>query len=373
MKKHSNNPKKVPVGILGATGTVGQKFISLLSRHPWFKVSCVAASPRSAQMPFSDAVRGRWIDNTAIPKPIKNLTVYNVNTDIDTISEKINLLFSAVSMDKSIVRRLEENYAANGIPVVSCNSAHRWTADVPMVIPEINPHHLDVIAIQKKNRNWDQGFIAVKPNCSIQSYVPVLHALKTFHIERVVVSTYQAVSGAGKTLKTWPEMADNVIPYISGEEEKSEQEPLKIWGDIENNKIVSSKTPVISSTCIRVPVSDGHLVSVSVKFKKNPQKKEIIDAINSFDNPLDNLNLPSSPEKFLYYFEDDSRPQTKLDRDLDKGMAISVGRLRKDPVLDWKFVALSHNTIRGAAGGAVLIAELLYKKNYLSTRFTNEK
>jgi len=375
MKKHlynTNNTKKIPVGILGATGTVGQKFIYLLSRHPWFKISCVAASSRSAQKSYSEAVQGRWVENISIPKLLKNLTVYNINTDIDTISEKVNLLFSAVSMDKTAVRKLEEKYAEKGIPVVSCNSAHRWTEDVPMIIPEVNPHHLDIIEIQQKNRHWEQGFISVKPNCSIQSYVPVLHALQAFQIEKVLVSTYQAVSGAGKTLKAWPEMDDNVIPYISGEEEKSEQEPMKIWGTIKNNKIIKSKTPVISSTCIRVPVSDGHLVSVSVKFKKNPGYKEIVDAIDSFDNPLENLKLPSSPEKFLYYFENDSRPQTKLDRNLDNGMAVSIGRLRKDPVLDWKFVALSHNTIRGAAGGAVLIAELLYKKNYLSSKVLHE-
>jgi len=365
MQKYEPKNNKITVGILGATGTVGQRFISLLSRHPWFEITCVAASPKSAHKSYSEAVKKRWIEEVDIPQTIKKLTVYDVSADIDTIAKKVRLLFSAVSMDKSDVRKLEEQYAEKGIPIVSCNSAHRWTADVPMLIPEINPHHLQIIESQRKNRNWDKGLISVKPNCSIQSYVPVLHALKTFQIEKVVVSTYQAVSGAGKTLQTWPEMVDNVIPNISGEEKKSEDEPLKIWGHIKDEKIINSQTPVISSTCVRVPVSDGHLVSVSVKFKKNPSYKNIIDAITTFKDPLKELNLPSSPEKFLYYFTDDFRPQTKLDRDLDNGMAISVGRLRKDPVLDWKFVALSHNTIRGAAGGAVLIAELLHKKNYL--------
>ncbi len=365
MKKYSDNSKKIPVGILGATGTVGQRFIGLLIQHPWFKVTCVAASPKSTQKSYFEAVKGRWEEHISIPESIKNLTVYNVKSDIKTISEKVKLLFSAVSMDKAEIITLENSYAEQGVPVVSCNSAHRWTADVPMIIPEINSYHLEIIKTQKKNRNWKKGFITVKPNCSIQSYVPVLHALKTFQIEKVLVSTYQALSGAGKTLKSWPEMADNVIPNISGEEKKSEDEPLKIWGKIKNGKIVNSKTPIISSTCIRVPVSDGHLVSVSVKFKEKPEYEEIINAITNFKNPLENLNLPSSPKKFLYYFQDDFRPQTKLDRNLDKGMAISVGRLRKDPILDWKFVALSHNTIRGAAGGAILIAELLYKKNYI--------
>jgi len=364
MKKKGYNQKKISVGILGATGTVGQRFIRLLSEHPWFEISCVAASPKSAQKLYSEAVKDRWMENVSIPKSIQNLPVYEVTSDIDTIAEKVRIVFSAVSMDKADVRRLEEKYAGKGIPVVSCNSAHRWTADVPMLIPEINPHHLEIIDSQKKKRSWDQGFIAVKPNCSIQSYVPVLHALKTFQIEKVVVSTYQAVSGAGRTLASWPEMADNIIPHIAGEEKKSEDEPLKIWGHIKKGEIINSKTPLISSTCVRVPVSDGHLVSVSVKFKKNPSYDNIIEAITNFTDPLKQYDLPSSPQKFLYYFEDDFRPQTKLDRDLDKGMAISVGRLRPDPILDWKFVALSHNTIRGAAGGAILMAELLHKKNY---------
>lgn len=365
MENYIYKNNKIAVGIIGATGTVGQRFIRLLSHHPWFEVTCVAASPKSAQKSYGEAVAGRWIEEIDIPQSIKKLTVYDVSADMETIAQKVQLLFSAVSMDKEEVRRLEEKYAEKDIPIVSCNSAHRWTADVPMIIPEINPHHLKIIANQRKNRNWEKGLITVKPNCSIQSYVPVLHALKTFQIEKVLVSTYQAVSGAGKTLTTWPEMDDNVIPNISGEEKKSEDEPLKIWGEIKDGKIINSKTPVISSTCVRVPVSDGHLVSACVKFKKNPSYEEIINAITTFKNPLKELNLPSSPEKFLYYFTDDFRPQTKLDRDLDKGMAISVGRLREDPILDWKFVALSHNTIRGAAGGAVLIAELLHKKNYI--------
>ncbi|MFO7889552.1 MAG: aspartate-semialdehyde dehydrogenase [bacterium] len=365
MENYLYKNNKIAVGIMGATGTVGQRFIRLLSQHPWFKVTCVAASPKSAQKSYSEAVEGRWIEEIDIPQAIKELTVYDVTSDINTISKKVQLLFSAISMDKKEVRELEENYAEKGIPIVSCNSAHRWTADVPMIIPEINPHHLEIIKSQRKKRNWDKGLITVKPNCSIQSYVPVLHALKTFQIEKVIVSTYQAVSGAGKTLKSWPEMVDNVIPNISGEEKKSEDEPLKIWGKIKNGEIINNNSPVISSTCVRVPVSDGHLVSVSVKFKENPTYEEIIDTITTFKNPLERFNLPSSPEKFLYYFTDNFRPQTKLDKNLDKGMAISVGRLRKDPILDWKFVALSHNTIRGAAGGAVLIAELLHKKNYL--------
>lgn len=366
MIKSKLKKKYISTGILGATGTVGQKLINLLQNHPWFEITCVAASKRSAGKSYSQSVKNRWVEKIKIPQSIDNLKVMNAESDIDSIADSVDLLFSAVSIEKEKVRLLEQSFAERGVPVVSCNSAHRWTPDVPVIIPEINPHHLKIIDIQRKKRNWDKGFITVKPNCSIQSYVPVLQAFKRFQVEMVIVSTYQAVSGAGRSLNNWPEMIDNVIPFISGEEKKSEDEPLKIWGTIEKNKIVQSQLPVISSTCMRVPVNDGHLVSVNVKFQKKPSYQDLIQAIKNFDNPIADLHLPSSPRKLLYYFDSEDRPQTKLDRDIDNGMAISIGRLREDPVLDWKFTALSHNTIRGAAGGAILTAELLYEKKYLS-------
>jgi aspartate-semialdehyde dehydrogenase len=368
MKNTNAVSNKIPVGILGATGMVGQKFVSLLENHPWFKVTCVAASSRSAGKTYSEAVRGRWSQESEIPGEIGNLPVYEVEKDFDKICSTISFSFSALSMDKQKVREMENAYAGADIPIVSNNSAHRWTEDVPMILPEINPHHTDLIDIQRKNRNWNNGLIAVKPNCSIQSYVPVLEALKGYEPERVIVSTYQAISGAGKTFDTWPEMEDNVIPYIGGEEKKSEDEPMKIWGKIVDRGIVMATKPVISSTCIRVPVTDGHMAVVNIELNKKPSADEIIKAIRNFKNPIQELQLPSSPKDFMVYYDEDDRPQTALDRLLGNGMGIGVGRLRKDTVLDWKFVALSHNTIRGAAGGAILVAELLVKKGYIKNK-----
>ncbi len=357
--------KKISVGILGATGMVGQRFITLLKDHPWFQVVVVAASPRSAGKSYREAVGDRWLLQESIPNGVKNLTVLAVENDMQKIAKQVSFVFSALDMEKEEIRNIENNYAALGIPVVSNNSAHRWTDDVPMIIPEINPQHLELIKIQQKNRGWKSGFIVVKPNCSIQSYVPQLAALMQYNPQKIVVTTLQAVSGAGKTLNTWPEMQENVIPYIGGEEEKSEKEPLKIWGKIQNGKIVASQYPHISATCIRVPVNDGHMASVSVSFKNKPiSAKQIIQAWKEFD-PLKHLHLPSAPSPFITYFEQDNRPQTRLDRDLGNGMGISAGRLREDEILDYKFIGLSHNTIRGAAGGAILTAELLKAKRYL--------
>lgn len=357
--------KKIRVGILGATGMVGQRFVTLLENHPWFTVTVLSASERSAGKTYREALEGRWSLSRPIPRGIQEILVLEVGKDLDRIVEEVDFVFSALAMEKKKIVELENRYAEKGIPVVSCNSAHRWTEDVPMLIPEINPHHLELIEIQRKNRGWKKGCIAVKPNCSIQSFVPVLEPLRVFGLEKIVVSTYQALSGAGKTLDTWPEMKDNVIPYISGEEEKTEKEPLKIWAELKDGKLIFPEKPVISSTCIRIPVSDGHMASVSVKFAKKPTREEIIQAIAHFENPLASFDLPSAPKQFLTYFEQEDRPQTALDRDLENGMGIAVGRFREDPVLDWKFVALSHNTLRGAAGGALLIAELMVAKGYI--------
>lgn len=346
---------KIPVGILGATGMVGQRFITLLANHPWFEVVAVAASPRSAGKKYKEAVGDRWLLQEAMPKNIAHLTVFAVEDDLEKIAAKVSFVFCALDMEKDDIRRIETAYAAHDIPVVSNNSANRWTKDVPMIIPEINSKHLDVIKAQQKNHGWKRGFIVVKPNCSIQSYVPLLTALWQWEPQKVIVTTQQAVSGAGKTLTTWPEMADNVIPYIGGEEEKSEKEPMKIWG---------TKLPIISATCVRVPVNDGHMATVAVSFKKKPTAAQIVKAWKNF-NPLASLDLPSAPNPFITYFEEENRPQTHLDRDLGKGMGIGVGRLRPDQILDWKFVGLSHNTIRGAAGGAILTAELLRAKGYI--------
>ncbi|MDO8659380.1 MAG: aspartate-semialdehyde dehydrogenase [Candidatus Parcubacteria bacterium] len=339
--------KKIPVGILGATGMVGQRFISLLKNHPYFTVAVVAASRKS------------------VGKKLGSLVLYSIEDDIETISKKCRLVFSAINAEKDLIKKIEEMYAKKGIPVVSNNSAHRWTSDIPMIIPEINPEHLDIIPIQQKNRGWDKGFIVVKPNCSLQSYVPLFHVWKKFNPVKVIVSTYQAISGAGKTFETWPEMIDNVIPYIGGEEEKSEKEPQKIFGKIKGKVIVLNKVPEISASCIRVPVADGHMASINIKFGKKVTKEKLIQALKDFKNPLEKLNLPSAPKPFITYFEEENRPQTKLDRDLHGGMGISVGRIRKDSILDFKCVALSHNTIRGAAGGSILTAELLVKKGYI--------
>ncbi len=352
MEKNKTKKKsKIKVGILGATGMVGQRLMSLLKNHPWFTVAVVAASRRSAG------------------KKLGSLIIYSVEDDIETISKQCSLVFCAIDADKEFIKKIEEAYAGVGLPVVSNNSAHRWTPDVPMIMPEINPHHLEMIEIQKKNRGWTTGFIVVKPNCSIQSYVPLLHAWDKFNHKKVIVSTYQAISGAGKTFDTWPEMVDNVIPYIGGEEEKSEQEPQKIFGKINKTKkgeFILNKKINISANCIRVPVSDGHLATINIQFGKKVSKDQLIKALENFKNPLDVLGLPSAPKPFIKYFEEENRPQTKLDRYLGNGMTVSVGRLREDSVLGWKCVALSHNTIRGAAGGSILSAELLVKKGYIS-------
>jgi|CXWL01.1.fsa_nt_gi aspartate-semialdehyde dehydrogenase len=362
---------KLNVAILGATGMVGQRFIALLENHPWFEVACVAASPRSAGKPYSEAVVGRWLMNTPIPSSVATLKVLAVEEDLEKIANQVDFVFSALDLDKDQIKKIEEHYAARGIPVVSNNSAHRWTPDVPMIMPELNHGHANLIDLQKKNRGWGKGFIVVKPNCSLQTVLPPLHALRQFGLEEVLVTTFQAISGAGKTFETWPEMVDNVIPFIGGEEEKTEQEPMKIWAELDGEGLKLPNHPKISAQCIRVPASDGHLAAVSVRFKNKVSKEQILDAWEQFKNPLGELQLPSSPPEFLHYFSEDNRPQTRLDRDLGKGMTISIGRLRPDPVLDWKFVCLSHNTIRGAAGGAILTAELLKAKGYFIDSYGN--
>ena len=356
--------KKYNVGIIGATGMVGQRFITLLANHPWFNVVVLAASSRSAGKTYEEAVGDKWAFESPIPAQIKSMTVLDAEMDMDKIAESVDFVFCAVNMDKAKIRALEEAYAKKEVPVVSNNSAHRFTADVPMIIPEVNPEHLDVISSQRARLRTKKGFIAVKSNCSLQSYVPLLHPLKEFGVSEVAVCTYQAISGAGKTFKTMPEILDNVIPYIGGEEEKSEKEPLKIWGKIVNDEIVSANSPAITAQCLRVPVSDGHTAAVFVKFDKKPTKEEILSAWANFKGEPQALNLPSAPEQFLQYFEEDNRPQAKLDRMAGNGMSVTVGRLREDNVYDYKFVGLSHNTLRGAAGGAVLLAELLAAKGY---------
>ncbi|MCR4815192.1 MAG: aspartate-semialdehyde dehydrogenase [Lachnospiraceae bacterium] len=359
--------EKLRVGILGATGMVGQRFTSLLENHPWFEVVTVAASPRSAGKTYEEAVGGRWKMTTPMPEAVKSLIVKDVN-DVDAISAVVDFVFSAVDMTKDEIRAIEERYAKSETPVVSNNSAHRWTPDVPMVVPEINPEHMKVIEFQKKRLGTKRGFIAVKPNCSIQSYAPVLTAWMEFEPYEAIVSTYQAISGAGKTFKDWPEMEGNIIPYIGGEEEKSEKEPLRIWGKIEDGVIVPADFIKITSQCIRVPVLNGHTASVFVKFKKDPTKEQLIEKITSFKGVPQELNLPSAPKQFIQYLEEDNRPQVTLDVDFEHGMGISVGRIREDSIYDWKFVGLSHNTVRGAAGGAVLCAELLKAQGYISAK-----
>jgi aspartate-semialdehyde dehydrogenase len=356
--------KKLSVGVLGATGMVGQRFVALLADHPWFEVTAVAASPASAGKSYGDAVAGRWTLPTAVPASTSKLIVGNAS-DIAAVAAQVDFVFCAVDMAKAETAKLEEDYARAEVPLISNNSAHRWTPDVPMMVPEINAHHAAVIEAQRKRLGTKRGFIAVKPNCSIQSYVPAIHPLLAFGPTKLAVCTYQAISGAGKTFETWPEMVDNVIPFIKGEEEKSEQEPLKIWGAIENGKIVAAKSPLISAQCIRVPVSDGHMAAVFVTFDNKPSREQILAAWSEFGGKPQQLGLPSAPKPFLKYFEEDDRPQTKLDRDLGAGQAISIGRLRPDTMFDWRFIALSHNTIRGAAGGAVLTAELLKAEGYL--------
>lgn len=357
--------KKFNVGILGGTGMVGQRFITLLEKHPWFTVVSLAASPRSAGKKYAEAVAGRWKMDTAVPESIAGLPVRVVGEDIQKIAKEVDFVFSALEMDKEEIKRIEIAYAEAGIPVVSNNSAHRWTPDVPMIMPEINPEQIKLIDIQRKNRGWKKGLIAVKPNCSIQSYVSVLTALQEFKPLKVSVTSLQAISGAGKTFQTWPEMIDNVIPLIGGEEEKSEKEPMKVWGKITNGKLQIAENPVISATCIRVPVTNGHMANVAVTFENKPTKEEILTAVKAYKNPIASLHLPSAPKQLIKYFEEENRPQTALDRDYEHGMGITMGRLREDKYFDWQFISLAHNTIRGAAGGAVLMAEFLAAKKYI--------
>ena len=359
--------KKLKVGVLGATGMVGQRFVSLLADHPWYEVAAVAASPRSAGKTYEEAVGGRWKMTTPMPEGVKNLVVMNVN-EVEKVAAGVDFVFSAVDMTKDEIRAIEDAYAKTETPVVSNNSAHRWTPDVPMVIPEINPEHFKVIEFQKKRLGTTRGFVAVKPNCSIQSYAPVLTAWKEFEPYEVVATTYQAISGAGKTFQDWPEMEGNIIPYIGGEEEKSEQEPLRIWGKIEDGVIVKAQEPKITCQCIRVPVLNGHTAAVFVKFRKKPTKEQLIEKLRAFQGLPQELKLPSAPEHFIQYMEEDNRPQVTLDVDYERGMGISVGRLREDSIYDWKFIGLSHNTVRGAAGGAILCAELLTAQGYISAK-----
>ncbi len=359
---------KLKVGVLGATGMVGQRFITLLADHPWFEPVEVAASPRSAGKSYRDAVQGRWNrKDVAIPEGVADLVVRNV-TDYDEIVEHVDFVVSALDMEKDGIRDLEDAFALKETPVISNNSAHRWTPDVPMIIPEINPDHADIIPAQRRRLGTSRGFVSVKPNCSIQPYVPAFHALWDFGPTRASVCTYQALSGAGKTPETYPEMDDNVIPFIGGEEEKSADEPLKIWGHIENDQIVKADGPTISAQCIRVPVTDGHLAAISVSFERKPPRDEMIDLWNGFQGSKKAEGLPSAPSPFMIYREEDDRPQTRLDRDFGKGMGVTVGRLREDNIFDYKFIALSHNTVRGAAGGAILMAELLKTQGYLEAK-----
>ncbi len=357
--------KKYNVGIIGATGMVGQRFALLLENHPWFDVKVLAASPRSAGKTLKEAIGDRWAMGEEMPKDMADMIVMDATADIEKIASQVDFVFCAVDMPKDEIKKLEEAYAKHECPVVSNNSAHRGTVDVPMVVPEINPEHIEIIKAQRERLGTKRGFIAVKSNCSIQSYVPALHPLKKYGIKNVLACTYQAISGAGKTFETWPEMVDNLIPFIGGEEEKSELEPLKVWGEIKGNEIVAATTPSITTQCLRVPVLDGHTAAVFVSFDKKPTKEEILSAWKEFSGVPQELELPLAPKQFLNYFEEDNRPQARLDRDLEKGMAVSIGRLREDSQYDYKFVCLSHNTLRGAAGGAVLMAELLAAKGYM--------
>ena len=357
--------EKLKVGIVGATGMVGQRFIMLLTEHPYFEISALIAGPRSAGKKYSEAVDGRWKMTTPCPERISEMDVIS-SEEIDKIKSMVDFVFCAVSLSKDETRALEERYARAEIPVVSNNSAHRWTPVVPIVFPEVNDSHLAVIEDQKKRLGTKRGFIAVKPNCSIQSYVGALAPLRKYGIKEVVVTTYQAISGAGKTFNEWPEMIDNLIPFIGGEEEKSEKEPLRVFGEVKNGEVVPAVSPIITSQCLRVPVTDGHMAAVFVKFENKPTKEQILEDWKNYSGKPQKLELPSAPAKFLTYFEEDNRPQTKLDRDLYGGMGVSLGRLREDFVYDYKFVGLSHNTLRGAAGGAVLIAELLYREGYIT-------
>lgn len=358
---------KLKVGILGATGMVGQRFISLLENHPWFEVVTVAASPRSAGKTYEEAVGDRWKMDTPMPEAVKKLVVHNVN-EVEEVASTVDFVFSAVDMSKDEIKAIEDAYAKTETPVVSNNSAHRWTPDVPMVVPEINPEHMKVIEFQKKRLGTTRGFVAVKPNCSIQSYAPVLTAWKEFEPYEVVATTYQAISGAGKTFKDWPEMIENIIPYIGGEEEKSEKEPLRVLGTLENGEIKLAEEPKITCQCLRVPVLNGHTAAVFINFEKKPTKEQLIEKLESFKGFPQEAELPSAPKQFIQYLEEDNRPQIALDVNFENGMGISVGRLREDTVYDWKFVGLSHNTVRGAAGGAVLCAELLKAQGYITKK-----
>ena len=360
--------EKFKVGVIGGTGMVGQRFVTLMEGHPWFQLTVIAASPRSAGKRYEDAVSGRWAMDTPIPDEAKDLILMSAEDDIEQIASQVDFVFSAVDMKKDEIKALEEAYAKFECPVVSNNSAHRWTPDVPMVIPEVNPEHLAVIPAQRKRLGTKRGFIAVKSNCSIQSYVPALSPLRSFGLEKILVCTYQAISGAGKTFDTWPEMVDNLIPYIGGEEEKSEQEPLKVWGEVKDGMIVAVSEPAITAQCLRVPVSNGHTAAVFVTFRNKPSEEEMKSLWAGFRGRPQELELPSAPKQFLHYFEEPARPQAKLDRELEGGMAVSIGRLRPDTQYDYKFVSLSHNTLRGAAGGAVLLAELLCAEGYIDHR-----
>ena len=359
--------KKLRVGILGATGMVGQRFIALLEDHPWFEVVTVAASPRSAGKTYEEAVGGRWKMDTPMPEGVKNLIVHNVN-EVEDVAATVDFVFSAVDMTKDEIRAIEEAYAKTETPVVSNNSAHRWTPDVPMVVPEINADHFEVIKDQKKRLGTERGFIAVKPNCSIQSYAPCLAAWKEFEPVQLVVTTYQAISGAGKTFKDWPEMVGNIIPYIGGEEEKSEKEPLRVLGHVENGQIVMADAPKITCQCVRVPVLNGHTAAVFINFAKKPSREELIEKLVTFKGFPQEEGLPSAPKQFIQYLEEDNRPQVTMDVDYERGMGVSIGRLREDMVYDYKFIGLSHNTVRGAAGGAVLCAEALTAKGYIRAK-----
>ena len=358
--------KNYKVGIIGATGMVGQRFVTLLANHPWFTITAIAASGRNKGKTYAEAVEGRWKMSTPMPESVKDMVLYDAENDAEEFVSKVDFTFCAVNMKKDVIRALEEKYAKLECPVVSNNSAHRFTKDVPMIIPEVNAEHVEIIPAQRKRLGTKRGFIAVKSNCSLQSYVPALHPLmKDFGVSKALVCTYQAISGAGKTFDRMPEIVDNVIPYIGGEEEKSEREPLKLWGHIEGDQIVNAEKPVITAQCFRVPVSDGHTAAVFVSFDKKPTKEQMLEAWANFRGPAQELNLPSAPKQFLHYFTEPDRPQPKLDRNTENGMAVCIGRLREDTLFDYKFACMSHNTLRGAAGGAVLLAELLAAKGYM--------
>lgn len=357
--------KTYNVGIVGATGMVGQRFATLLENHPWFRVKVLAASPRSAGKTYEEAVGSRWAMDVPMPAAMKDMVIRDASK-VEDVAKDVDFVFCAVDMPKAEIKALEEAYAKAECPVVSNNSAHRGTPDVPMIIPELNPEHAEIIPFQRKRLGTTRGFISVKSNCSLQSYVPALFPLSSWGVSKALVCTYQAISGAGKTFASWPEMVDNMIPYIGGEEEKSEQEPLKIWGKIQNGAIVPATSPAFTAQCLRVPVSNGHFAAVYCSFERKPSKEEILTAWKSFGGRPQELELPSAPKQFLHYFEEDNMPQTRLHRDLEGGMAISLGRLREDTQYDYKFVGLSHNTLRGAAGGAVLLAELLCAEGYMA-------